>query len=79
MVQLMDKDGMAVVWNDARFHIVNIDTGAILASCHSLRRIRDLAVAGREVFILETGRTVIRIAPDKDYYHRWGSGGGQNS
>ena len=54
--------GEAVLWGGDRLHIVNLAQAAVLASCSALRNILDLAVTTDEIFVLESGRELVRLS-----------------
>ena len=58
---------VVLLWSASSLHIVSLLTGALLASCNALRNILAVAVTSeREFFVLETGRSVIRIGLEED-------------
>ena len=75
---LSENDKTILLWNRSSLHIVSIERGIVLASCNTLRNILDLTVTSTgEIFVLETGRTLIRLAKTEDALsgvHDWRRG-----
>eukprot|EP00090_Calanus_glacialis_P016034 TRINITY_DN25151_c0_g1_i1.p1 TRINITY_DN25151_c0_g1~~TRINITY_DN25151_c0_g1_i1.p1 ORF type:complete len:1282 (+),score=279.61 TRINITY_DN25151_c0_g1_i1:471-4316(+) len=64
---LSETDKLVLIWNNSALHVVCLEKGLVLASCNTLRNIIDLTVTPMgEIFVLETGRTLIRLARTED-------------
>ena len=64
---LAEGEKLVLLWNRSALHIVSLEKGIVLASCNTLRNILDLTVTSiGEIFVLETGRTLIRLAKTED-------------
>merc|ERR1712106_137832 len=61
------SDETAIIWDNLLCHIISLESRKILASCSSLRGILDVSVSSsNEIYILENGRSVIRIGKEFD-------------
>ena len=64
---LSDSDQTMLLWNSKTLHIVSLVNGRVIASCNYFRNILDISQASEaEFFVLETGRSVIRISTKED-------------
>lgn len=55
-----------ITYSDCIVYIINLEKLQVVATVRRLRKIQYLAVNGSEIFILEHGRSIVRLAPTPD-------------
>lgn len=53
-------------YSDSVVYIINLEKLKVVATIRRLRKIQYLAINGSEIFILEHGRSIVRLAPTPD-------------
>lgn len=56
-------DSLLVTHDDATLYVLNLDRLKVEAVARGLRKILDFCVCGKEIFVLEGNRTLLRLAP----------------
>ncbi|XP_017079362.1 WD repeat-containing protein CG11141 [Drosophila eugracilis] len=56
-------DSLMVTHDDATLYILNLDRLKVEAVARGFRKILDFSVCGKEIFVLEGDRTLLRLAP----------------
>lgn len=59
-------DSFIVTYSDGIVYIINLEKLKVVATIRRLRKIQYLAINGSEIFILEHGRSIVRLAPTPD-------------
>ena len=66
---LSHAEQTVLLWNNSSLHVVSLLKGQVLSSCNSIRNVIGLSIASSdEFFVLETGRSVLRIASIEDRF-----------
>lgn len=59
-------DSFIITYSDSIVYIINLEKLKVVATIRRLRKIQYLAINGPEIFILEHGRSIVRLAPTPD-------------
>lgn len=60
-----------ITYSDSIVYIINLEELKVVATIRRLRKIQYLAINGPEIFILEHGRSIVRLAPTPDQMGKW--------
>lgn len=72
----LECNSLKIITHDNHnLYILNADTLQVLAIAKHFRRILDVSVCNREIFILEGNRSIVRLAPMPDKSNRTGKSG----